>query len=65
MTEIKDKLITAENLKNAYDDNKRSISELKGEIGEYNNALLLLKQYIVSDNWANGYYYNKLKDKKK
>ena len=33
MAEIKDKLITAENLKNAYDDNKRQITELKDKIG--------------------------------
>ena len=32
MAEIKDKLITAENLKNAYDDNKRQIGELKGDL---------------------------------
>lgn len=32
MSEVKDKLITAENLKNAYDDNKRAISELKGDL---------------------------------
>lgn len=32
MAEIKDKLITAENLKNAYDDNKRQITELKGDL---------------------------------
>ena len=32
MSEVKDKLITAENLKNAYDDNKRAISELKSDI---------------------------------
>ncbi len=35
MSEVKDKLITAENLKNAYDDNKRSISELKGDLDNY------------------------------
>ena len=34
MSEVKDKLITAENLKNAYDDNKRAISELKSDIGD-------------------------------
>ena len=34
MSEIKDKLITAENLKNAYDDNKRAINELKGDLTE-------------------------------
>ena len=38
MAEIKDKLITAENLKNAYDDNKRQITELKGDLVEYTNA---------------------------
>lgn len=32
MSEVKDKLITAENLKNAYDDNKRAISDLKGDL---------------------------------
>lgn len=32
MSEVKDKLITAENLKNSYDDNKRAISALKGDI---------------------------------
>lgn len=32
MSEVKDKLITAENLKNAYDDNKRAISALKGNL---------------------------------
>ena len=32
MSEVKDKLITAENLKNAYDDNKRAISALKGDL---------------------------------
>lgn len=34
MSEIKDKLITAENLKNAYDDNKRAISELKSDLSD-------------------------------
>lgn len=33
MSEVKDKLITAENLKNAYNDNKMAISELKNQIG--------------------------------
>ena len=32
MAEIKDKLITAENLKNAYDNNKNKIDELKGDL---------------------------------
>lgn len=32
MSDVKDKLITAENLKNAYDDNKRQIGELKGDL---------------------------------
>ena len=40
MPEVKDKLITAENLKNAYDDNKRAISELK----ETYNASLKAKR---------------------
>lgn len=31
MSEIKDKLVTAENLKNAYNDNKNKINELKGD----------------------------------
>ena len=35
MSEIKDKLITAENLKNAYNDNKRQICELKDDLSEY------------------------------
>ena len=36
MSEVKDKLITAENLKNAYDDNKRAISSLKSDLAEQN-----------------------------
>lgn len=31
MSEVKDKLVTAESLKNTYDDNKRAISELKDD----------------------------------
>lgn len=34
MSEVKDKLITAENLKNAYDDNKMAISQLRGDLDE-------------------------------
>ena len=34
MSEVKDKLITAENLKNAYDDNKRAVTQLRGEIND-------------------------------
>lgn len=34
MSDVKDKLITAENLKNAYDDNKNKIDELKGDLDE-------------------------------
>ena len=39
MAEIKDKLITAENLKNAYDDNKNKIDELKGDLADVSNEL--------------------------
>ena len=46
MAEIKDKLITAENLKNAYDDNKRQIGELKGD-------LVNIVQDFRSDNLIN------------
>lgn len=34
MSEVKDKLITAENLKNAYNDNKMAISELKDDLAD-------------------------------
>ena len=52
MAEIKDKLITAENLKNAYDDNKRSISELKGDLDNLISVSknLLNLETITSDS---------------
>lgn len=34
MSDVKDKLITAENLKNAYDDNKNKIDELKSDLAD-------------------------------
>lgn len=34
MSDVKDKLVTAENLKNAYNDNKRQITELKSDIDD-------------------------------
>ena len=40
MSDVKDKLITAENLKNAYDDNKRQIGELKGDLGELKSVFV-------------------------
>ena len=43
MSEIKDKLITAENLKNAYDDNKRAINELKDELDDFYKKSYLSK----------------------
>ena len=46
MSEVKDKLITAENLKNAYDDNKRAISALKGDITNYHNDIVVLLNEI-------------------
>ena len=45
MSEIKDKLITAENLKNAYDDNKRGITELKGDLSAFKDNVV---QYDLS-----------------
>lgn len=45
MSEVKDKLITAENLKNAYDDNKRAISELKGDIAEIKDDVKPINLY--------------------
>lgn len=39
MSEVKDKLITAENLKNAYDNNKRTINELKSDLVDLDNAV--------------------------
>ena len=41
MAEIKDKLITAENLKNAYDDNKRAISALKSDLVDFKNETIV------------------------
>ena len=39
MSEVKDKLITAENLKNAYDDNKRAISSLKSDLSDIDSSI--------------------------
>ena len=39
MSEVKDKLITAENLKNAYDDNKRAIGDLRGDLVDLTNSV--------------------------
>ena len=44
MSEIKDKLITAENLKNAYDDHKMAITELKGDLIDLNNEVFTIKK---------------------
>ena len=51
MSEIKDKLITAENLKNAYDDNKRGITELKSDISNLQDLGLIIKNGVVYDRW--------------
>lgn len=51
MTEVKDKLITVENLKNAYDDNKKAIDELKGDLGELNGMPI---SYDLT--WISGEY---------
>lgn len=39
MSDVKDKLVTAENLKNAYDDNKRQITELKSDLTYETNEI--------------------------
>lgn len=54
MSEVKDKLITAENLKNAYDDNKRSISELKGDTDALTTKV---EQLFNVSEIGRGYYY--------
>ena len=51
MSEVKDKLITAENLKNAYDDNKRQIDKLKGDISNLQDLGLIIKNGVVYDRW--------------
>ena len=50
MAEIKDKLITAENLKNAYDDNKRQINELKGDlVNEKSRLKSEISRSVITD----------------
>ena len=57
MAEIKDKLITAENLKNAYDDNKRQINELKGDLvdigQDFRSDNLINRNTIIHNAWIN------------
>ena len=48
MSEVKDKLITAENLKNAYDDNKRAISDLKSDIKSLEALLRTIQDKLNS-----------------
>ena len=51
MSEVKDKLITAENLKNAYDDNKRAITELKGDLDNFRqNYNFQILDYAIDIN---------------
>ena len=45
MSDVKDKLITAENLKNVYDDNKNAINELKSDLVDLKRKTLY-KEYI-------------------
>lgn len=56
MLEVKDKLITAENLKNAYDDNKRAISALKSDIKDL--PFDVLEQYIDKTKYIDNKAYN-------
>ena len=50
MAEIKDKLITAENLKNAYDDNKRQITELKSDlVNEKSRLKSEISRSVITD----------------
>lgn len=57
MSEIKDKLITAQNLKNAYDDNKRQISELKSDLVDL-KSIIGVKEITFTP--INGYYISEL-----
>ena len=66
MSDVKDKLITAENLKNAYDDNKRQIGELKGDLEDVNSKIDYNKtamsygynSYVDVGEWELGMIYN-------
>ena len=66
MAEIKDKLITAENLKKAYDDNKRQITELKDDLVELesktseiaNSNLMCNTTFVVGYVDENGIYFD-------
>ena len=56
MSEIKDKLITAENLKNAYDDHKMAITELKGDLNKiatYGNIVDVIRNSTVGEFYKN------------
>ena len=56
MAEIKDKLITAENLKNAYDDNKRQIGELKGDLDNLHyDDIEIIQPTITNGKYITGY----------
>lgn len=58
MSEVKDKLITAENLKNAYDDNKRKIDELKADLSELDNEIIVRgANRFNAKTSKNGYWF--------